>query len=272
MYVRLAFAVAAHLQPEILVVDEVLAVGDASFQKKCLGQDADVASGGRTVLFVSHNMAAISRLCTRGDPAEPWTVVADGPGPKGRRHLRGRDERGEPHRGRFSPSRASPPGSEHVRLLAARLIGDSRARRRVDIRRPPLVAIRLRGADERYALHPNIHLFNEEGTCVFVTSDGYVARTVAESARDLSLHGDDPRQLPVRGNVLGRCRDLDARSRDRARLHERGLLSFSVTIRPKAIRRAASMRWPIPGAVRPMLAVEDRGARVDPEPQGERVR
>jgi homopolymeric O-antigen transport system ATP-binding protein len=64
MYVRLAFAVAAHLEPEILVVDEVLAVGDAEFQKKCLGKMGDIAHGGRTILFVSHNMAAIQRLCT----------------------------------------------------------------------------------------------------------------------------------------------------------------------------------------------------------------
>lgn len=65
MYVRLAFAVAAHLEPEILVVDEVLAVGDASFQKKCLGKMRDVATEGRTVLFVSHNMGAIQSLCKR---------------------------------------------------------------------------------------------------------------------------------------------------------------------------------------------------------------
>lgn len=63
MYVRLAFAVAAHLEPEILVVDEVLAVGDLAFQKKCLGKMGEVAKGGRTVLFVSHNMGAIRRLC-----------------------------------------------------------------------------------------------------------------------------------------------------------------------------------------------------------------
>lgn len=65
MYVRLAFAVAAHLEPEILIVDEVLAVGDAEFQRKCLGKMHDVAAGGRTVLFVSHNMNAIERLCSR---------------------------------------------------------------------------------------------------------------------------------------------------------------------------------------------------------------
>jgi lipopolysaccharide transport system ATP-binding protein len=65
MYVRLAFAVAAHLEPEILVVDEVLAVGDAEFQKKCLGKMREASAGGRTVLFVSHNMAAVRALCTR---------------------------------------------------------------------------------------------------------------------------------------------------------------------------------------------------------------
>ncbi|MGO4685371.1 ABC transporter ATP-binding protein [Hyphomicrobium sp. 2TAF46] len=66
MYVRLAFAVAAHLEPEILVVDEVLAVGDAEFQKKCLGKMKDVAGQGRTVIFVSHNLAAVKALCNRG--------------------------------------------------------------------------------------------------------------------------------------------------------------------------------------------------------------
>ncbi len=67
MTVRLAFAVAAHLEPEILVVDEVLAVGDAEFQKKAIGKMQDVSRGeGRTVLFVSHNMAAVKSLCTKG--------------------------------------------------------------------------------------------------------------------------------------------------------------------------------------------------------------
>ena len=66
MYVRLAFAVAAHLEPEILIVDEVLAVGDSEFQKKCLGKIREVATGGRTILFVSHNLQALSVLCNRG--------------------------------------------------------------------------------------------------------------------------------------------------------------------------------------------------------------
>ncbi len=78
MYVRLAFAVAAHLEPDILVVDEVLAVGDAQFQKKCLGKMDDVAQAGRAVLFVSHNMQAVSALCVRGLLLHDGNVVLDG--------------------------------------------------------------------------------------------------------------------------------------------------------------------------------------------------
>ncbi len=78
MYLRLAFAVAAHLEPEIMFVDEVLAVGDMAFQKKCLGKMSDVARQGRTILFVSHNMGAIRSLCTRGIVLDRGAVVADG--------------------------------------------------------------------------------------------------------------------------------------------------------------------------------------------------
>lgn len=78
MYVRLAFAVAAHLEPEILIVDEVLAVGDAEFQKKCLGKMKDVSGQGRTVLFVSHNMPSIKALCTKGLYLEHGTVKYEG--------------------------------------------------------------------------------------------------------------------------------------------------------------------------------------------------
>ena len=81
MYVRLAFAVAAHLEPEILIVDEVLAVGDAEFQKKCLGKMSQIARGGRTVLFVSHNHMAIRNLCSHafvlknGEQPQNWMSI-----------------------------------------------------------------------------------------------------------------------------------------------------------------------------------------------------
>jgi len=79
MYVRLAFSVAAHLEPDILLVDEVLAVGDVAFQRKCLGRMDDVAKQGRTVLFVSHNMALIQSLCNRGILVSAGHIVSDGP-------------------------------------------------------------------------------------------------------------------------------------------------------------------------------------------------
>jgi len=78
MYVRLGFSVAAHLEPEILIIDEVLAVGDAEFQKKCLGKMQDVAGHGRTVLFVSHNMAAVKGLCNTGIYLKNGSVMATG--------------------------------------------------------------------------------------------------------------------------------------------------------------------------------------------------
>lgn len=79
MYVRLAFSVAAHLEPEVLIVDEVLAVGDAEFQRKCLGKMGEVAGEGRTVLFVSHNMGAVARLCRRAIFLQGGSVVRSGP-------------------------------------------------------------------------------------------------------------------------------------------------------------------------------------------------
>ena len=79
MYVRLAFSVAAHLEPKILLVDEVLAVGDANFQKKCLGKMSEVSKGGRTVLFVSHNMAAVAALCKKAILIDAGHIKQYGP-------------------------------------------------------------------------------------------------------------------------------------------------------------------------------------------------
>ena len=87
MQVRLAFAVAAHLEPEILLVDEVLAVGDAEFQKKCLGKMGEVASGGRTVLFVSHNMAAIAESLSSLGVSGAWEDCLDWPELSGHRDI-----------------------------------------------------------------------------------------------------------------------------------------------------------------------------------------
>jgi len=114
MYVRLAFAVAAHLEPEILVVDEVLAVGDAAFQKKCLAKMSEASRGGRTVLFVSHNMTAVRGLCTRAMVLDAGRVTFDGAPIDAVTHYFGGSSENSPLCTWDDLSRA--PGNERARL------------------------------------------------------------------------------------------------------------------------------------------------------------
>jgi lipopolysaccharide transport system ATP-binding protein len=128
MYLRLAFAVAAHLDPEILIVDEVLAVGDVQFQRKCLGKMQEVSRAqGRTVLFVSHNMDAIRRLCSRCLLLEGGRLVAQGdtPGVVGR-YLEAAPERARPGRW-LDLGRVGRTGSGQARFTAARFGSGNRA-------------------------------------------------------------------------------------------------------------------------------------------------
>lgn len=119
MYVRLAFAVAAHLEPEILIVDEVLAVGDAQFQKKCLGKMQDVATRqGRTVLFVSHNVSALLALCQRGLLLQGGRLVGDGPIQHITQQLLGS---GESQSGRHDRPADAPP--KPLALTSIKLLG-----------------------------------------------------------------------------------------------------------------------------------------------------
>jgi lipopolysaccharide transport system ATP-binding protein len=131
MHVRLAFAVAAHLEPEILVIDEVLAVGDASFQKKCLSKMSDVARSGRTILFVSHNMTAVNQLCTRALHLREGRLVGSGGVSEViAEYLQGVSESGGE---RVWVDRDSAPGNKRVRLHAVRLVSKGVVSSRVDI-------------------------------------------------------------------------------------------------------------------------------------------
>jgi lipopolysaccharide transport system ATP-binding protein len=116
MQVRLAFAVAAHLEPDILLVDEVLAVGDAAFQRKSLGKMSGVAREGRTVLFVSHNMAAIQNLCTRGIVLRQGRIVFDGPTDEAIKEYLGFLDSSAPWAFQDNPERR---GSGEIRLTGA---------------------------------------------------------------------------------------------------------------------------------------------------------
>jgi lipopolysaccharide transport system ATP-binding protein len=124
MYVRLAFAVAAHLEPEILIVDEVLAVGDMAFQRKCMGRMQAVGRGGTTVLFVSHNMPAVESLCTRAILLDGGQVVGDGDVPDLIHEYRRRVLAPQAHDGR-SPFDLSGPERPNPVLRSADLLDES---------------------------------------------------------------------------------------------------------------------------------------------------
>ena len=170
MYVRLAFAVAAHLEPEILIVDEVLAVGDMTFQKKCLDKMQDVGSHGRTVLFVSHNMPAVNRLCSRAILLNQGTVVMDGDTPAVvsqymQSGLRTTAER------RW-PAGRNAPGSEAARLRLVRVRdADGETSESVDIRRKVGVEIGYDVLQEGWVICPSIVVHNDEAVCLFNATD-----------------------------------------------------------------------------------------------------
>ncbi|HLZ72511.1 MAG TPA: polysaccharide ABC transporter ATP-binding protein [Dehalococcoidia bacterium] len=170
MYVRLAFAVAAHLQPEILLVDEVLAVGDADFQKKCLGTMHDVAESGRTVVFVSHNMGAVASLCRRAVVLQRGRHIFDGPaGEAVDYYLRSGQVATA---SREWPDLADAPGDDVVRLRAVRLrTVDGDAGMSIDVRDAVGVELAYDVLCAGTVLAPGIQLYNDSGTLVFVAYD-----------------------------------------------------------------------------------------------------
>ena len=170
MYMRLAFAVAAHLDPEILVVDEVLAVGDAEFQKKCLGKMRDISAGGRTVIFVSHSMQTVTSLCNRcilldggmvrsqGSPSE---VILD--------YLGG--EAGQTGHVDFS-AQGKIVGDSSVQLLYGEVCNvDGKPALEVDIQKPATITMGFKVlARTNTRFMPNFHFVVPGGTYAFVTT------------------------------------------------------------------------------------------------------
>jgi lipopolysaccharide transport system ATP-binding protein len=170
MRVRLAFAVAAHLEPEILIVDEVLAVGDAEFQKKCLNKMQDVGREGRTVLFVSHSMPAVAKLCPRVILLHGGAVIQDGTAEdvvsaylhagEGTSAIRQWD------------NVADAPGDEYVRLRAVRVkTRDGDIKEGLDIRQPIGLEMEFDVLEGGHTLMPYYSLINEQGVKVFSAID-----------------------------------------------------------------------------------------------------
>jgi len=170
MHVRLAFAVAAHLEPEILLVDEVLAVGDAAFQKKCLNKMEEVGHEGRTILFVSHNMASVTRLCPRVILLDSGRILKDGPAHDAVAVY-------SEHWLDIGASRewldgATAPGAEIVRLRAVRTRTENgKVADAVDIRQPIGIEMQYEVLEPGFVLLPYLNLHNQEGVFVLEALD-----------------------------------------------------------------------------------------------------
>ncbi|MDE2598231.1 MAG: ABC transporter ATP-binding protein [Rhodocyclaceae bacterium] len=169
MYMRLAFSVAAHLDPEILVVDEVLAVGDAEFQKKCLGKMQDISAGGRTVIFVSHSMQTVTSLCNQCILLERGQVRKQGAPSEVILDYLGGDAS---QVGRVDFGHGKPVGDDRVQLTYGEVLDEAGAAViEVDIRKPVSVRMGfrvLKNSGTRFI--PNFHFIVPGGTYAFVTS------------------------------------------------------------------------------------------------------
>lgn len=172
MYVRLAFAVAAHLEPEILIVDEVLAVGDGEFQKKCLGKMESVSRNeGRTVLFVSHQIAAVTRLCQKALWLDAGKVENYGPVDLTcSKYLAS---------GSLATARRiwkegdNAPGNEWVRLECAEAHVNGEPADHVDIQSAVDIRVTYRVLKSGKVLIPNVHFYADDGTLIFISHDWY---------------------------------------------------------------------------------------------------
>ena len=170
MKVRLAFSVAAHLEPEIMIIDEVLAVGDSDFQKKCLNKMEDVGQEGRTVLFVSHNMQAVSRLCERAILLDAGGIVKDGPSDQIIRDYLTSDLGTTAAREWVNPDNA--PTGTAVRLRAVRVRnGDGKISDTIDIRQAFKIEMQYDVRESGHVLLPHFGLNNDRGQCAFITVD-----------------------------------------------------------------------------------------------------
>jgi homopolymeric O-antigen transport system ATP-binding protein len=178
MYVRLGFAIAAHLDPEILLLDEVLAVGDAAFQAKCMQRIKELEENGTTIVFISHDLTAVERLCQRVVLMRHGRIAAEG---------RSRDVIKEYHQGAVAPSKASAlntaafrqwpagddaPGNEIARLRSVRVrTSEGQTTSTIDIRRPVGIEVEYDVLDAGHVLIPNYHFVNQDGLNVFSVQD-----------------------------------------------------------------------------------------------------
>jgi lipopolysaccharide transport system ATP-binding protein len=195
MYVRLAFSVAAHLEPEILLVDEVLAVGDAEFQKRCLGRMEDFSRTGRTVVFVSHQMQALARLCDRAILLDAGEIVRDGPSDEVVAYYL-QSVSGTPSRVVW-PDAETAPGNKWARLREIRVVNeDGELVDSIDVRKQVGIEITFTVLRDDMALFPKIKVYDREGDTAFNALD------TSESWDEPAAPGEYVSTAWIPGNVL----------------------------------------------------------------------
>jgi lipopolysaccharide transport system ATP-binding protein len=188
MYVRLAFAVAAHLEPEILFVDEVLAVGDAAFQKKCLGKMGNVASQGRTIVFVSHNMTALQKLCTRVVWLNSGRVIDTGNPPRViDRYLQ---TNAVANLESVWDDNLTAPGNERVRLRSVRALPQTDFGEPITVHTPLRIEFTYFNYVPDTILNVTMILNNLEEVCVFAAGSDYAPRPVGLIRHTVEIPGD----------------------------------------------------------------------------------
>ena len=259
MYMRLAFAVAAHLEPEILIVDEVLAVGDTAFQKKCLGKMGEIAQGGRPVIFVSHNMSAVHRLCNRALVLSQGEVLLDGSVDEAvREYVKlGAAEVGE----RIWPQIGTAPGNDIVRLVGVRTRdGAGEVAAHFDVHEPFAVEVDYVVTRDNQQICAVLEFLDTMGGVLILTFDDYVRapwgeqpphpvgsfRAVCHVPADLFSEGD------VSVNL--RLFSPPQQPNDRPHVRELGVLRFAVNDRMDrdAVRGHFPYSWG-PTGLRPAL-------------------
>ena len=252
MYVRLAFAVAAHLEPEILLIDEVLAVGDAAFQKKCLGLMDDVTRKGRTVLFVSHHMPSVTRLCRRGILLEHGRVRIDAD----INQVTGsylRSDAGTSAERQWEDE-ASAPGDAVARLQSVRVLCDGAVTDTVDIRSEVTVEMAYRNRKPGASLLAAFSFFNDQGVHLFVSSNRFGPAKKEDSPCEPGLYRSRcvvPGNLFAEGQVRVAAEVSTATPTMQIHFLEHDSVAFQVvdTGEPGSVRDG----WgrPIPGVMRP---------------------
>jgi len=252
MYLRLAFAVAAHLDPEILLVDEVLAVGDARFQRKCLDKMEDVRQAGRTVVFVSHNMPAVTRLCPRTILIENGTVAFDGPSPEAVNMYLGSGTR--TNAAREWKDLTTAPGNEIVRLRGIRVRSeDGEICESIDIRAAVSIEMEFEVLQGGHVMVPNYHFINQEGVCVFVASehDENWKRRPRPAGRYLSTAWIPGNFLSEGALIIGAA--ITTMSPQRIHFFERDVVAFQIVDSLDGNAARGDYAGSVPGVVRPML-------------------